>query len=261
MRVNLKSPEEKVKQTEIVGLSTASGKHDMVIAFDTTGSMAAYLSNVKSFVSRLIPKLFKLNPDLRLGIVAFGDYIDMDDKDIFGKAYQSIGLTNSKKDLISFVSNAKYTDGGDYDEFYELVIKKIVEETDWRKDSTKSVLFIADANPHPIGYSFGKSVYYVRDNSIDWREEAEKAAKLGIKFDTLSIRPENAWYSRLSSMTGGINVLFSNSARAYELVEAAVLARGGENTRILFKKTLSDAMKSGDAELTKIYNAYSADVF
>ncbi len=46
------------------------GKLDMVIAFDTTGSMAAYIGAVRQEVSELIPRLFKDNDDLRLGIVA-----------------------------------------------------------------------------------------------------------------------------------------------------------------------------------------------
>ena len=50
------------------------GKLDMVIAFDTTGSMARYIGAVRKEVSELIPQLFKDNEDLRLGIVAFGDY-------------------------------------------------------------------------------------------------------------------------------------------------------------------------------------------
>ena len=32
------------------------------------------------------------------------------------------------------------TSGGDGPEFYELVIKKIVEETEWREGSTRSIL-------------------------------------------------------------------------------------------------------------------------
>lgn len=44
---------------------------DMVIAFDTTGSMNAYIKAVKLQVKELIPKLFKQNPDLRIGAVCF----------------------------------------------------------------------------------------------------------------------------------------------------------------------------------------------
>ena len=39
------------------------GKLDMVIAFDTTGSMAQYIGAVRKEVSELIPQLFKDNED------------------------------------------------------------------------------------------------------------------------------------------------------------------------------------------------------
>lgn len=68
----------------------------MVIAFDTTGSMRAYINAVKLYVKELIPKLLKQNPNLKIGVVAFGDYFDMPGKDVFGKAYQVCELTNNE---------------------------------------------------------------------------------------------------------------------------------------------------------------------
>lgn len=79
------------------------GKLDMVIAFDTTGSMAEYIEAVRKEVMDLIPNLFKTNEDLRLGIVAFGDYCDMKNAYEFGDAYQCLMPTNSEKKLIDFV--------------------------------------------------------------------------------------------------------------------------------------------------------------
>lgn len=78
-----------------------------------------------------------------------------------------------------------------------MVIKKITEETSWREGSVKSVLLIADATPHKVGYSYGNRV---RNNKIDWRAEAKKAAEKGIKFDTLSIG-DSQWFTELSEMT------------------------------------------------------------
>lgn len=109
------------------------GKLDMVIAFDTTGSMAQYIEAVRKEVMDLIPNLFKNNDDLRLGIVAFGDYCDMKNAYEFGNAYQCLMPTNDQKAIINFVKNSKDTSGGDGDEFYELVIRKIVNETPWRE--------------------------------------------------------------------------------------------------------------------------------
>lgn len=229
---------------------------DMVIAFDTTGSMNAYIKAVKLQVKELIPKLFKQNPDLRIGIVAFGDYCDMPSKDRFGKAYQVCELTDNENRLIEFITKAQSTSGGDSDEFYELVIKKIVEETNWREGSTKAVLLIADAEPHRVGYSYNDRVV---NNQIDWREEAKKAAEKGIKFDTLTIN-KTGWYKELSSTTNGVSAPFSTSSKTSQLVEAAALARGGEKTRGLYETTMDSFEASDDTEMTAVYAAYSKEV-
>ena len=250
MRTGLIKP--KVKES----ITTSDGRLDMVIAFDTTGSMARYINAVKSHVKELIPKLFKQNPDLRIGIVAFGDYCDMPSKDRFGSAYQVCELTDDEDILIEFITNAQDTYGGDSDEFYELVIKKIVEETNWREGSTKAVLLIADAEPHEVGYSHSDRVV---NNQIDWREEAKKAAEKGIKFDTLTIG-ETGWYKELSSTTNGVSAPFSTSSKTSQLVEAAALARGGEKTRDLYNATMYSFKTSGDDEMTAVYAAYSKEV-
>ena len=251
MRTGLIKPKVKESTT-----ASSDGMLDMVIAFDTTGSMSRYIDAVKEHVKTLIPKLFKQNPDLRIGIVAFGDYCDMQSKDRFGSAYQVCELTDDENKLINFITSAQNTGGGDSDEFYELVIKKIVEETNWREDSTKAVLFIADAEPHKIGYSYGDRVV---NNQIDWREEAKKAAEKGIKFDTLTIY-ETEWYKELSSITNGVSAPFSTSSKTSQLVEAAALARGGEKTRSLYKATMDIFEASGDTEMTAVYAAYSKEV-
>lgn len=250
MRTGLIKP--KVKEST----TTSDGRLDMVIAFDTTGSMSRYISAVKEHVKELIPKLFKQNPDLRIGIVAFGDYCDMPSKYEFGRAYQVCELTDDENKLMKFIINAKDTSGGDGDEFYELVIKKIVEETNWREGSTKAVLLIADAEPHKVGYSWSNIVV---NNQIDWREEAKKAAEKGIKFDTLTI-DKIGWYKELSSITNGVSAPFSTSSKTSQLVEAAALARGGEKTRGLYKITMDSFKASGDAEMTAVYTAYSKEV-
>ncbi len=197
------------------------GKLDMVIAFDTTGSMAAYIDDVRRQVAEMIPRIFKDNEDLRLGIVAFGDYCDMENRDTFGDAYQCIHLTDNENDIIKFVRESKNTSGGDGDEFYELVLKKIVEESSWREDSAKAILLIADAAPHEIGYTYRD---YVVGNQIDWRNEARKAADMKIKIDTVSICG-NPWYKDLSAMTNGISVPFRSSGKTGTMIEIATTAR------------------------------------
>ena len=249
MRTGLVKPKVKESTT-----TSSDGRLDMVIAFDTTGSMRSYIDAVKEHVKELIPKLFKQNPDLRIGIVAFGDYCDMPSKDRFGKAYQVCELTDNENRLIEFITKAQNTSGGDGDEFYELVIKKIVEETNWREGSTKAVLLIADAEPHRVGYSYSDRVV---NNQIDWKEEAKKAAEKGIKFDTLTIN-KTGWYKELSKITNGVSAPFSTSSKTSQLVEAAALARGGEATKAIYYATM-DSFKD-DSEMSAVYAAYSKEV-
>ena len=251
MRTGLVKPKVKESTT-----TSSDGMLDMVIAFDTTGSMYSYIEAVKRHVKELIPKLFKQNSDLRIGVVAFGDYCDMPSKDRFGYAYQVCELTDNENKLIEFITKAHNTSGGDGDEFYELVIKKIVEETNWREDSTKAVLLIADAEPHKVGYNYSDRVV---NNQIDWREEAKKAAEKGIKFDTLTIN-KTEWYKELSEITNGVSAPFSTSSKTSQLVQAAALARGGEKTKGLYKATMNSYLKSGDSEMTAVYTAYSKEV-
>ena len=247
MRTNLIKPKKPVVESKHKGEATSDGKLDMVIAFDTTGSMSLYIGDVKKHVTELVPKLLDANPDMRIGVVAFGDYCDMPKKGVFGKAYQVLPLTDNRDTIINFVRNAQNTSGGDSDEFYELVIKKITEETDWRKRATKAVLLIADADPHPMGYSYSDRVVH---SKIDWREEAKKSAALGIKWDTMKIRHTKKWMEYLSSLTNGVSVPFSKSENTSHLVEAASYARGGEKTRGVFMATM-DSFKE-DLEMSAV---------
>ncbi len=252
------------------------GKLDMVIAFDTTGSMGAYIDDVRHQVADMIPRLFRDNEDLRLGIVAFGDYCDMVNRDTFGIAYQSMPLTDNENDIIKFVKEAKNTSGGDGDEFYELVLKKIIDESPWREDASKAILLIADANPHEIGYTYED---YVVSNQIDWKIEAAKAAKMKIKIDTVSICGR-LWYKELSAMTNGISVPFKSSNKTGAMIETATTARSAmafaESARrsdeesdraycysrsLRLKDRLSELFTAcEDKELNDIYESYSKKI-
>lgn len=240
------SSETKPKTTELT---------DMVIAFDTTGSMRSYINDVKKHVKTLIPQLFEDNPNLKLSIVAFGDYCDMRNDTDFGKAYQVCDLTDNANVLMDFVTSSKDTSGGDYAEFYELVIRKITKETNWREGSNKSVLFIADAVPH-----FETDYKKLNRDFINWEQEAKEASKAGIKFDTLRIDKSVGWYKELSNITNGVSLDFQSSGKTNDLVRASALARGGDSTIEVFRKmAVSDEVK-GDSEMTAVYTMYKSVV-
>lgn len=221
---------------------------DMVIAFDTTGSMNSYIGEVRSRVKVMVNDLFAKTPNLRIKIVAFGDYCDMQSASEFGKAYQYTALTNDKQVLIDFIQTAKNTGGGDGDEFYELVIKKVVEETDWRSEAVKTFLLIGDCNPHQVGYTYKSNVV---NNTIDWVEECYKAKEKGIKIDTLSI-DDLAFYERVSEITGGLNIPFRSSKNLSQVLEGLTYVRTSE---VNFTEAKAKAEATGDAELIGAYKS------
>lgn len=231
------------------------GKLDMVIAFDTTGSMARYIEAVRKEVSELIPQLFKDNEDLRLGIVAFGDYCDMNNAQDYGDAFQCIAPTANENDLIRFVLNSRDTSGGDGPEFYELVIKKIVEETQWREGSTRSILLIADAVPHEVGYSYEN---IIKGSQIDWRVEAKKAADNKIKIDTVTIS-DAPWFRELSAMTNGVSVPFHTGDKTAELVRVSVMSRGSMKARATFDYLMEACEESNDEEMKAVFHSYKKE--
>lgn len=252
----LTSLQGKTKTVKVKGsLKSKKEMLDYVVAFDTTGSMSSYISDVKKHVEKLIPEMFSQDIDLKMKIIAFGDYCDMTSEKVFGKAYQESQLTDNQNDLISFVRRAQSTGGGDGDEFYELVIKKITEETPWRDGAKKAVLFIADCNPHKVGYSYSS---IIRNAQIDWRQEAKKAAEQKIAFDTLSIHgDEYKWYKELSNITNGVYMPFKSSNKMSEVFKMSAYARGSAKSKTAFFAGASAAMASGDSELIGTYKSLS----
>jgi len=224
---------------------------DIVIAFDTTGSMSSYIDDVKKHVVELIPELFAKTTNVKISIVAFGDYCDMKSDKEIGRAYQVIDVNDNVKDLKAFVKGAQNKSGWDGDEFYELFLHKIRTETSWRKDSNKAILLIADCNPHDKGYSYGN---IVKKAKYDWREEAQLCKGVEIKVDTLSIHGY-PWYQELSKITDGLHMIFQSSNKTSKMMEGYTYARSG--SRVHFAETYSAVMDSGDTELIGVYKTLS----
>lgn len=216
---------------------------DYVIAFDTTGSMSSYIASVRKHVEDLINELFDKTPNLKIKLIAFGDYCDRVDFQ-----YQTTELTDNRDKLIKFVKTAQNTSGGDSDEFYELVIKKVVEETPWR-DGKRAFLLIGDANPHSVGYKCNGQTY-----NIDWREEAKKAKEANIQIDTLRIHSSYNWYKELSDITGGVCMEFQNAEKISNIIQGTIYARGNKD---LYTKTYAAVVDSGDKELIGAYKTIS----
>ena len=221
--------------------SDSTTEFDIVFAFDTTGSMRSYIASVRKQVEDFTNTLFENVPNLQVGICAFGDYADCIDI-----RFQYTNLVSDKKVVIDAIRSYKNTDGDDYEEFYEYVIKKLTDTTNWRKDSTRMIILIGDAKPHQLGYTYKKEVV---NNQLDWKVECQNAAKKGITMHTLQITKE-PWYIEAASITNGICVPFKNADKISELLKGLVYI---DSNMKQFKVEQGKAIASGDKQLIDSY--------
>lgn len=147
---------------------------DILISFDTTGSMMPCISEVRRKVSDFVSNIYDTYPEesytngVRIGIIAHGDYCD-GKRVITRMPFKS---KNLKEDVVRFVNEVKGTSGGDSDECYEYVLYDALENFEWRSDN-RIMILIGDAEPH------GKNE---RQNflKLDWKEQAQRVVDNGI---------------------------------------------------------------------------------
>lgn len=199
-----------------------SKKVDIVVSFDTTGSMYPVISEVRENVSEFVRDLFKSIPDLRIGIIAHGDYCDADDP----YCIRIMDLTEDVDELCEFVNTTKRTCGGDSDECYELVLNQARTALNWRSGSAKALVMIGDASPHGVDYPMNKG-------KLDWEVETEKLKEQDIKVYAVHAlanyrRSSEKFYATVARITNGVYLTLDNFGDVSKLIKATMLAEYDE---------------------------------
>lgn len=208
---------------------------DIVISFDTTGSMSPCIAEVRRKVRETIDRLFDTIPDLRMGLIAHGDYCDG------ALCISWEGLTDNKNRLIKFIAQVPNTHGGDSDECYELVLNR-VRGFDWKADN-RALVLIADALPHFVGYSYGGVKNY-----YDWREEAKALADQKISIyavEALGNHNSSRFYEPLANITNGRKLDLNQFTDAVETLIAISYHRSDASLESLnsYQKELETSFK------------------
>lgn len=217
---------------------------DLVISFDTTGSMYPCLSEVKRHIATIVPKLFRDMPGLRLGIIAHGDYCDGD------KVIQTLDFTNDQNAIISFVQNAPSTGGGDYPECYELVLRTVKTFT-WRAEAKmKSLVMIGDAPPHETNENPQK---------INWREEAESLANRNIQVFSVQClnrgnREAYAFYSQVARMTNGYHMFLDQFSYITDMLQAICFKQHDQQQLLRFEEDIQRASGGMNDTLRRMFD-------
>jgi hypothetical protein len=182
---------------------------DVVISFDTTGSMYSCLSEVRRKVEQLVQRLFAQIPGLHIGVITHGDYCAGDDVMTY------LDLTNDEKKICSFVRTAPRIAGGDLPECYELVLHQ-ARSFAWRAGKAKVLILIGDDVPHGPEY---------RQNTknLDWRNEISLLMEAGVHIygvQALARRHATHFYKEIAHKTGGLHLELYQFSAVNDLVMA-----------------------------------------
>jgi len=187
---------------------------DVCISFDTTGSMYPCLTQVRRYVKETVEKLFHDIPDLRIAIIAHGDYCDQ------GSTYVTKRLDFSKNvdEVTQFVSTVGRTGGGDAPECYELVLYEARTKLNWQSGRSKVIVMIGDDVPHPPSYAMNTL-------NIDWRNELGLLLEAGINVYGVHAMPgtrrhSKPFYIEIAKTTGGFYLTLDQFSGIVDLIMA-----------------------------------------
>lgn len=183
---------------------------DIAFSFDTTGSMYPCIAEVRRRVDETVARLFKEVPNLRVAIIAHGDYCDARSTYVT----KHLQFTNDPNAVSYFVKNVEATGGGDAPECYELVLQEARTKLDWTPDSRRLLVMIGDEVPHPIAHNPGR---------IDWKVEALALRDHGVVIhgvQALNNRHAEPFYKTIADSTGGVHLRLSQFSEATEMLLA-----------------------------------------
>lgn len=114
---------------------------DLVICFDSTGSMGGEIMQLKTKISKINAALFKLVPSARISIVTYRD---------IGDEYvvKGLPLTKDARAIEEYLQPIAAAGGGDEPEAVQEGLRWSVEKNTFRKDAVKVLLLFGDAPPH-----------------------------------------------------------------------------------------------------------------
>ncbi len=114
---------------------------DIVIAFDSTGSMSGEINQVKGQIGRIGETLLRLVPKSRISICT---YRDEDDEFVV----KGLPLTNDLQQIQGYLDDIYASGGGDMPEAVHEGLRWSMTQNQFRGRARKVVLLFGDAPPH-----------------------------------------------------------------------------------------------------------------
>jgi hypothetical protein len=186
---------------------------DVVFSFDTTGSMYPCLAQVRNVVSQTVKQLLKDIPNIRIGIIAHGDYCDAPPSGPY--VIKMLDLSTDEKEIVKFVKGVERTYGGDFPECYELVLAE-ARRLSWGAGKQKVLVMIGDATPH-------EPSYHANTRNLDWRNEIALLREAGVHVygvQALNRHGSTKFYREIAKGSGGLHLNLNQFRQVTDLVKA-----------------------------------------
>jgi hypothetical protein len=220
---------------------------EIIFSFDTTGSMGSAIGEAKKNILEITTRLFDAVSNLRIGLIAHGDYCDPKPK-----IFQVQPLSSKKDEIISWVNSVQNGQGGDTPENYEQVLEFAAHHADWTPGSHRVLVVIGDAYPHPPSECLAQMNQYKLDNprAIDWKFEADQCWEKGIKIygvraNTSSPAPKDHtgfFYDSIAARTCGTCLQLANFPM---LTDMLLMVCFREADRIAFDNFRDEVQREG----------------
>lgn len=114
---------------------------DIVIVFDSTGSMGGEIDQVKKQIRTIGTALLRLVPKARISVCTYRDQSDE-------YLVKGLPLTASIQDIEYYLSGIQAGGGGDHEEAVQEGLKWAISKNQFRPNARKVILVFGDAPPH-----------------------------------------------------------------------------------------------------------------
>jgi hypothetical protein len=203
---------------------------EVVFSFDTTGSMYPCLSQTRRNIKESVLRLFKEIPNIRIGIIAHGDYCDA------GITYvtKRLDLCDNATRICDFVERVDATGGGDAPECYELVLHEVRTQMSWTSGKKKVLALIGDDVPHGPEYPGN-------EKRINWRNELGLLLEAGINvygIQALNRSHATRFYEEIADKTGGFHLTLDQFSHVTDLIMAICYKQAGDEQLQNFEQQL-----------------------
>lgn len=216
---------------------------EVVFSFDTTGSMYPCLTQVRRKIKETVTRLISEIPQMKIGIIAHGDYCDQ------GSTYviKKFDISSNIDAICDFVQNVEPTGGGDAPECYELVLHE-AQSLSWSDAASKSLVLIGDDVPHPPAHNPKK---------LNWRQEVDHLAQKGIMVygvQALNRSHATIFYKELAEKSGGFHVNLDQFSYITDLFLAVCYQQSSDEQLQAYEQEIIDQGRMSRG-LNQIFNS------